>query len=146
MATIRNGYKSDLDDETYAFMLPFLLYLLLRPEDASQRTHPLCEVLKRWSQQLTLGCNVLGKAAPPGPARWECLPHDFPPPESVRQQAKRWFNAGYFENLLHDLRVMVRLQEGRAQQPIAMILDSRTPQSTPESGSRAGCNDYRTQL
>jgi transposase len=36
------------------------------------------------------------------------------------------------------VRILIRLGEGRAPQPSAMILDSRTLQSTPESGDRAG--------
>jgi len=125
MMAVRKPYKSDLDDETYAFMLP---YLLLRPEDAPQRIHPLREVV-----------GALFYVARTG-VQWDYLPHEFPPPETVRQQAQHWFEAGCFENMLHDLRVMVRLHQGRAQQPTAMILDSRTLQSTPESGARAGYN------
>ena len=37
-----------------------------------------------------------------------------------------------------DLRRVLRLADGRAAEPTAAILDSRTLQSTPESGGRAG--------
>ena len=40
--------------------------------------------------------------------------------------------------MVHDLRVLLRLSEGRAPDPTAAILDSRTLRSTPESGSRGG--------
>src|SRR5207248_1275886 len=46
--------------------------------------------------------------------------------------------AGCFEALVHDLRALLRLAEGRDAQPTAVIFDSRTVQSTPESGPRAG--------
>jgi transposase len=39
---------------------------------------------------------------------------------------------------VHDLRRLLRLAEGRAAQPAAALWDSRTVQSTPESGVRAG--------
>jgi len=39
---------------------------------------------------------------------------------------------------VHDLRLLLREVAGREGQPSAMILDSRTIQSTPESGARAG--------
>ena len=39
---------------------------------------------------------------------------------------------------MHDLRVLLRLAEGRGEQPSAAIFDSRTLQSSPESGHRAG--------
>src|SRR5215208_4126628 len=41
--------------------------------------------------------------------------------------------------MVHDLRLVLRLSEGRASEPTAAILDSRsTLHSTPESGSRGG--------
>jgi transposase len=40
--------------------------------------------------------------------------------------------------MVNDLRVLLREHAGRNAQPSAMILDSRTLQSTPESGARAG--------
>jgi transposase len=46
--------------------------------------------------------------------------------------------AGVFEMIVHDLRELLRLVQGRAPTPTAAILDSRTLQSTPESGARAG--------
>ena len=119
----RRAYKTDLDDDTYFFMLP---YLLLRPEDAPQRVHPIREVLNALFYVVRTG------------VQWAYLPHDFPPSEVVRQQAQRWFDAGCFENMLHDLRSLSRVQQGRNAEPTAVIIDSRTLQSTPESGARAG--------
>jgi transposase len=66
------------------------------------------------------------------------LPHDLPPWAAVYQQTQRWRRAGVFEAVVHDLRVVLRLAEGRTGQPSAAIVDSRTRQSTPESGPRAG--------
>jgi transposase len=43
-----------------------------------------------------------------------------------------------FEAIVHDLRAVLRLAKGRREQPSAAIFDSRTLQSTPESGERAG--------
>jgi len=40
--------------------------------------------------------------------------------------------------MVHDLRVLLRLSTGRASDPTAAIVDSRTLRSTPESGSRGG--------
>ena len=66
------------------------------------------------------------------------LPNDLPPWEAVYQQTHRWLKAGVFEAIVHDLRVLLRLADGRAAQPSATILASRTLQSTPENGHRAG--------
>jgi transposase len=56
----------------------------------------------------------------------------------VYQQSQRWLAAGCFEALAQDLRALLRLASGRAEEPTAAIIDSRTLRSTPESGTRAG--------
>lgn len=119
----RKAYPSDVDDETYAFMLP---YLLLAPEQAPQRTHALREVL-----------NAILWIARTG-SQWAYLPHDFPPYKLVHQQALRWFERGCFETMAHDLRGLNREEALRDAVPSVAIIDSRTLQSTPESGGRAG--------
>ena len=68
----------------------------------------------------------------------DAVPNDFPPWEAVYQQTRRWIAAGAFEAMVHDLRAVLRLAQGRAPDPSAAVLDSRTLRSTPESGSRAG--------
>ena len=121
--TTRKPYPSDVSDEEWAFVAP---YLALVREDAPQRNHDLREVFNglRWIVRT-------GSA-------WRYMPHDLPPWEAVYQQTRRWLEAGVFKEMVHDLRLVLRLSEGRASQPTAAILDSRTLQSTPESGSRSG--------
>jgi len=71
------------------------------------------------------------------------MPHDLPPWEAVYQQTQRWIRAGVFEEMVHDLRVLLRLSEGRASEPTVAILDSRTLRSTPESGHRGGYEGHK---
>ncbi len=66
------------------------------------------------------------------------MPHDLPPWYTVYQQSQRWFKAGVFEAIVDDLRALLRLSQGRQEQPSGIVIDSRTLQSTPESGGRAG--------
>ena len=66
------------------------------------------------------------------------MPHDLPPWSIVYQQTQRWLKAGCFEAIVNDLRAVLRLAAGRNQEPSAAIFDSRTLQSNPESGHRAG--------
>jgi len=56
----------------------------------------------------------------------------------VYQQMRRWIDARCFETMVEDLRILLREFAGHKGQPTAMILDSRTLQSTPESGARGG--------
>jgi transposase len=69
---------------------------------------------------------------------WRFMPNDLPPWEAVYQQSQRWLAAGVFEAMTQDLRRILRVLEGRAEEPSAAVLDSRTLRSTPESGKRAG--------
>ena len=119
----RKPYPSDVSDEQWAFVAP---YLTLVREEAPQRTHDLREVFNamRWIVRAR--------------ASWRMLPHDFPPWQAVYQQTRRCIAAGVFEAMVHDLRALLRLGEGRDKEPTAAILDSRTLRSSPESGHRAG--------
>lgn len=76
-------------------------------------------------------------------ASWRMMPHDLPPWYTVYQQTRRWLKAGVFEAMVHDLRMFLRLAEGKQEQPTAVILDTRTLQSTPESGARAGYDGHK---
>ena len=100
-------------------------------EQAPQRHHELREVFNslRW----------LVRAG----ATWRMLPHDFPQWEAVYQQTQRWIKAGCFQAITDDLRLVLRLAQGRTAQPSAAIFDSQTLQSTPESGHRAGYDGHK---
>lgn len=49
--------------------------------------------------------------------QWRMLPHDFPPWSAVYQQARRWMQAGFFETITHDLRIIERVTQGRHELP-----------------------------
>ena len=119
----RKGSPSDVSDEEWAFVAP---YLTLMTEEAPQGVYNLREVFNglRW---------IIRAGAP-----WRFMPSDLPRWEMVYQQSQRWIKAGVFEQMVHDLRALLRLAEGRHEQPTAAIFDSRTLQSSPESGHRAG--------
>src|SRR5258705_791381 len=121
--TGRCGYPSDVTDEELAFVLT---YLLLCREDSPQRKHELRTVF-----------NAVRYVARTG-GQWRFLPHDLPPWYVVYQQMQRWLKAGCFELLVEDVRSLLRQWGGRKGQPTAVVIDSRTLQSTPESGARAG--------
>lgn len=54
------------------------------------------------------------------------------------QQMQRWMRAGCFERIVEDVQSLLRQFAGRKGQPTAAVIDSRTLQSTPENGARAG--------
>lgn len=117
----RKPYPSDVKDDEWSFVAP---YLTLMRDDAPQRGHDMREVFNglRW---------IVRTGSP-----WRYMPNDLPPWEAVYQQTQRWIAAGVFEAMVHDLRLILRMAEGREPYPSAAILDSRTLRSTPESGHR----------
>ena len=100
-------------------------------EDAPQREHSLREVFNGLRYVVRTGM------------QWRMMANDLPPWHTVYQQTQRWLKAGVFEDMVRDLRMLMREIEGRAPQPRAAILDSRTLQSSPESGGRAGYDGHK---
>src|SRR5690242_19948499 len=125
--TARKPYPSDVSDDEWAFVAP---YLTLMTEHAPQRVYELREVF-----------NGLRYTARTG-APWRWMPDDLPPWHVVYQQTQRWLGAGVFQTMMDDLRAILRMAQGRNAEPtvviFAVIFDSRTLQSSPESGARAG--------
>lgn len=119
----RKPYPSDVSDEEWDFVSP---YLTLMSADAPQREHDLREVFNamRW---------IVRTGSP-----WRYMANDLPPWQAVYQQSQRWIASGVFTAMIHDLREMLRMLSLRDPNPSATIFDSRTLQSTPESGDRAG--------
>jgi transposase len=124
----RKAYPSDVSDEEWAFVAPSLT---LMKEDAPQREHSLREVFNGLRSIVRTG------------APWRMMPNDLPPWHTVYQQTQRWLKAGVFEEMVRDLRMLIREIAGRMPQPRAAILDSRTLQSTPERGGRAGYDGHK---
>lgn len=119
----RQAYPSAISDDAWAFVAP---YVTLMTAEAPQRTHSLREVLHglRWLVRT-------GSA-------WRLMPQDLPPWYTVYHQTPRWLKAGVCAMIVHNLREVLRLAAGHAEQPSAALFDSRTLHSTPESGTRAG--------
>ena len=124
----RKPYPSDVSDDEWAFVAP---YLTLMTQDAPQREYPLREVFNglRW---------MVRTGAP-----WRMIANDLPPWHTVYEQTQRWINAGCFEAMVHDLRELLRVAQGKEAQPTAVVLDGRTLRSTPESGARAGFDGHK---
>lgn len=106
-------------------------YLALIRADSPQRVHELREIFNglRW---------IVRTGSP-----WRYLPNDLPPWEAVYQQAQRWLKAGVFEQMVDDLRSLLRIAQGKKAQPSAIVLDSRTLRGSIESGARAGYDGHK---
>ena len=94
----RKPYPSDVSDDEWAFVAP---YLTLMKEEAPQRDYSLREVFNALRWLVRSG------------ASWLMLPHDLPPWHSVYEQSMRWLGTDCFENLVADLRALLRKALGR---------------------------------
>jgi transposase len=103
-----------------------LPYLLLSREDSAHREHDLRSVFN--------GVRYIARTG----NQWRFMPHDYPPWPAIYQQMQHSMRGGCFERLVEDTRILLREFAGRKVQPTAACIDSRTLQSTPESGARAG--------
>lgn len=124
----RRPYPSDVSDDEWAFVGP---YLTLMSPTAPQRDYDLREAFNGLRWIVRTG------------AQWRMMPTNLPPWHTIYQQTQRWLSAGVFEAMVHDLRTLLRLAEGRNAQPSAVIYDAQTIQSTPESGGRAGYDGHK---
>src|SRR5262249_26747150 len=119
----RKAYPTDGSDDAWAFVAP---YVTLMTEEAPRRDHSMCEGFKGWRWIVHAG------------AAWRLMPHDLPPWHTVYQQSQRGFEAGGGGTMVHALGALLGLAAGRTEEPSAVFFHSRTLQSTPESGTRAG--------
>lgn len=67
--------------------------------------------------------------------KWRALPVDFPPWSTVYNYFAAWEAAGVTQNVLDCLRDRVRVQDGRAAQPTAAIIDSASVKAAETVGA-----------
>jgi len=94
----RKSYPSDVSDDEGAFVAP---YLTAMTEDAPHREHSMREVFNGLLWIVRTG------------APWRMIPNDLLPWHTIYQQSVRWIKVECFIVLVHDLRQMLRLAEGR---------------------------------
>jgi transposase len=117
----RQPYPREVSDDEWAFVAP---YLTLRREDAPQRDHPWREVFNGLRWLVRTG------------AEWRLMPHDRPPWYTVNQQGRRWVAAAVFEDIVHDLRRLLREVEGRARTDSGGVGQPHAPIESREWGTR----------
>jgi len=102
----RKAYPSDVTDDEWAFVAP---YLTLMKEDAPQRDHALREVFNGLRYIVRTGM------------QWRFMPNDLPPWHTVYQQTQRWIKAGVFEDMVRDLRMLLREIADRTRHPSGLL-------------------------
>jgi putative transposase len=112
------GYETDLTDEQWAVVEPFLP----KPKRMGRPPADLRAVVNGILYLVRSGC------------QWRLLPHDFPPWSTVHTWYRRWRQDGTWERLHEALRQQVRRRAGRDPSPRASAADSQSVKTTPQGG------------
>jgi putative transposase len=117
----RNPYSSNLSDDEYARVEPFLP----APEARGRpREHPWRALLDAMFYLVRTGC------------QWRHLPHEFPPWQTVYHYFRLWRLDGTWQRLHAALRETVRTAAGRDPQPSGGIIDAQAVRTTSVGGPR----------
>lgn len=106
-------YPSDLTDEEFALVAPFL-----PPERSICRRSLLDGVM----YVLTTGC------------QWRQLPKDFPPKSTTHCFYVELNCSGVLTRIHHALYAKLRMLEGRNEEPTLALVDSQTVKSAEKGG------------
>lgn len=112
----RKAYRSDLTDEQWAVIGPFLAAWKAKHPSVSghQSRYGLREIVNAIFYQNRIGC------------QWAYLPHDLPPKSATYYYFALWRDDGT-DQTIHDLlRCQAREKAGRKEDPTAVVLDTQS--------------------
>src|SRR4051794_19492363 len=118
----RKAYPTDMSDAQWALLGPWVPPA--RPGGRPRKTD-MREVVNGIFYLSREGCT------------WRALPHDFPPWKTVYNYFPAWQQDGTWDQFLTALRLRVRRQAGRDDDPRVACIDSQSAK-TAQSGEEVG--------
>ena len=118
-------YATDLTDEQWQLLKPFLEPSGDAAKGGRPRTYPVREIVNGILYIAKTGC------------QWRLLPSDFAPWQSVYGYFRTWKRQGVWDQALTKFRSAYRVQSGRTAEPTAAIIDAQSTKTTG-SGKQRG--------
>jgi putative transposase len=110
----RKQYTTDLKDEEWRLLEPYLLKLMPEQRRGRKTGYRLRLLIDAVRYSLRNGCT------------WRDLPADFPPWQSVYHHFAKWWHGGLWGKLNKHLRCEPRKKRGRNEEPSAGCADSQS--------------------
>ncbi len=119
----RMAYPSDLTDEQWEVLEP--LVPAISPE-AAYYVHARREIVNAILYVLRSGCP------------WRLLPHDLPAWGTAYDYFRQWQRDSVWDQIMRTLRMRVRKQQGREEEPSAAVIDSQSIKTSAVRGPQKG--------
>jgi len=128
------AYPTDLTDEQWAIMKPFLPVVKTEGRTGRPRQYCYRDIVNGIFYVLRTGCT------------WDMMPHDLPPWNTCNHYFSQWRRDGTWQRVHDALREKVRVQSKKQATPSAAVMDSQSVKTAEKGGASRPSLKNRTLL